>query len=492
MYFDSSIKNGTGQDLDSLRIKFAAHPEDRESAVRLAMQYADKGWLNEAIEVYRKIVDDNETDYAILLEYGNVCFRKQEIDDAARIFRKLTVLKPDRVEGWNNLGIILHVRNEDDSAMESFEKVLELEPDNSGALLNLGNCHSRKGNIAKSIELFKKAVALKPDFADGWFNLGNSFCSGKDYSHALEAYKKAVKYQREFPSALKNMGFVCEQTGDFDSALQYYNEALSYSRGDASLYVNIANVYVMKKKYDEARNNYLLSVKLSPKELSGWMGLRHIALLRGDIESYTKATLAVLSRLEQKAVAESLMILRELRHFRETDEIICRVDDLDLKGDDIDAERLLAYQRTDSYPGKIIALHKKLKSLPAPSEHIISCLACYAFDIKEYAAAISYLESVNSIGIHANILLWRSYIALKEWGRAEHLIREYLDKHEDCFDAWYFLAKVKVSNNDGRTAGKYLVKAMENGFSEMELIENDPDMKSIWESLQKISGKINS
>jgi tetratricopeptide (TPR) repeat protein len=470
--------------LEDLRIAHAAHPENMDTAAKLAQIYADKGWLNEAIELYKTVIGRDGANYPLLLEYGNICFRKQELDESLRIFRKLTVLKPGRVEGWNNLGIVQHALAEDGAALESFEKVLELEPDNAGALLNLGNCRSAQGKHGAAIELFVKAVEIRPDFADAWFNLGNAYCATDEYGKAIEAFEKAVRYQREFPSALKNMGFAHEQLGNVDKALDNYLQALKLSKGDAGLYVNIANAYLSRGDYEEAKTYYLQSVKLSPKEIAGWMGLRHLALLKGDIDSYAKSTMAVLSRIGPDAVAESLMILRELNHFSEVDELLCKADAASAEGDELDAERLLAYQRTDSYPGKIIALVQQLKDIPSPSDHILSCLARHAFDINDHASALGYLEKIRGQGFQTVKLLWRVCIALKEWEKAQRLIRQYLDAHHDCPDAWYFLAKIKASNREPDAAREFLVKALEMGFSEVELLDGDPDMKKAFEGLK--------
>ena len=76
----------------------------------------------------RAIIKQNENNYSLLLEFGNLCFRTEEFDEALRTFKKLSVLKPQRVEGWNNLGIVQVAYHEDESALESFKKVLELSP----------------------------------------------------------------------------------------------------------------------------------------------------------------------------------------------------------------------------------------------------------------------------------------------------------------------------------------------------------------------------
>jgi tetratricopeptide (TPR) repeat protein len=470
--------------LEALRQAYGADPQNVETAGKLAQLYADNGWFNEAIEVYKTIVSKDEGNYSLLLEYGNVCFRHQDFEEAEALFQKLTAIKPQRVEGWNNLGIAQLSRREQDAALESFKKVLELEPDNAGALLNLGNCYANKGMFEEACGFFRKAVGLKPDFSDGWFNLGNSYCSLEKYPEAVEAFEKSMKYQREFPSALKNMGFAYERMGKLDEALAYYQKALELSKGDASLYVNIANVYVLCRKYDEAKSHYLLSVKLSPKEIAGWMGLRHLALLKGDVESYAKSTLAVAGRLSPEALAESLMILREFGHFDKVDELICRLDADEAAGDEIDAERLLAYQRTDSYPGKIHAISSRLREVPSPSEHLRSCLARYAFDVGDFSGAYSLLESLSDMRVPDRRLLWQACIALSHYEKAQTVLREYLDGHNDCFDAWYFLAKVKILRGEREAAREFLVKALEFGFSDMDMLDKDQGLKEIFDSLK--------
>ena len=99
---------------------------------KLAQLYVDKGWLNEAKEIYDAVVKKDENNYSLLLEFGNLCFTMQNHDEALRIFKKLSVIKPARVEGWNNLGIVQQSLHEDEAALESFKKVLELVARQSG------------------------------------------------------------------------------------------------------------------------------------------------------------------------------------------------------------------------------------------------------------------------------------------------------------------------------------------------------------------------
>jgi len=63
--------------LEALRAACVKNPDDREAAVQLAQFYVDLGWLNEAMDLYRELLKTIKDDYTLLLDYGNLCFRKK-------------------------------------------------------------------------------------------------------------------------------------------------------------------------------------------------------------------------------------------------------------------------------------------------------------------------------------------------------------------------------------------------------------------------------
>ncbi|MBD3391822.1 MAG: tetratricopeptide repeat protein [Chitinivibrionales bacterium] len=471
------------EELEILRRQYAKDPSDRDAASRLAQAYTDLGWYNEAGDIYRALLASYKDDYSILLDYGNLCFRRKNHDEALKVFKRLTVLKPNRLEGWNNLGIVQLTMGDQDAARASFDKVLAIEPDNHGALLNMGDYYDRRGETAKAIELFEKAVEARRDFSDGWFNLGNAYASAGDHARAVDAYRRALRIQPEFPSALKNLGFAHEQMDEYDEAEECYTKALELNRTDASLYVNLASIFAKQRRYDRAKDYFLRAVKLSPREPAGWMGLRHLSLLKGDIPTYVKSTLAILHRLDAKTIAESVRKLRELEYWEGVDSIVQLADKLKVEGVELDAERLVAYARGRKNHPQCAGLYQRLASSAPQSSAVSACLAEYEFVLGNFTKALTYLEHAPKNDLPMLKLFWMSLIGLKDWDTAESSLDDYLHGHKDCFVAWFLRARIMAALDRMDEAKASLVRALENGFTDLDAVKSDAKLKKLYDDI---------
>jgi tetratricopeptide (TPR) repeat protein len=470
-------------DVEALRKLWKDNPEDGVIAARLAQLYTDLGWFHEAKDLYKDILTRQPNDFTLLLAFGNLCFNRQMHADALDTFRKLTVLKPDRLEGWNNLGIVQLSTGDDEGARKSFEKVLSLEPENCGALVNMGNYYDRSGDVEKAATYFNRAVKIRPDFSDAWYNLGNAYLTGNEFEKAITAYQKAIRFQREFPSAFKNLGFAYEQTGNLDKALEFYNQALAINKADSALYSNIAHVYTRRQEYDKAKDFYLKAVRIAPKDPTGWMGLRQLSYLKGDIQTYVRATLAIFPRLESNVIADSIRKLRELRFFEGVDSLIKMSDRNHTQGEELDAERLLAYVRTNQLSSKIDTLFKKLSQEQRPSDHILYCLAEYQATCKDFDSALAYIKEIKTLELAGYVLLWRCLRHTGSAALAESRIDEYLVSHEDCFEAHFQKALLAADADNEEKVTASLLNALDNGFTETERITENSVLKKCYEAI---------
>jgi len=470
-------------DLDVLRKAYKEAPGSIDAATRLAEHYTNLGWLNEALKIYNILIEQHPDEYPVLLACGNICYRKENFKEALSIFKKLSILKPDRVEGWNNLGIVQIAMKDFNAAKNAFQKVLEIEPDNHGALLNMGNYHDHVGATNTAIEYFKKATAVRPYYTEAWFNLGNAYLKKKQYEKAIEIFEKSLQYNPKFSSAFKNIGFAFEQLENYDKAVAFYHKALQINRTDHSLYVNIATVYTRQKKYDPAKDFFLKAVKLAPNDAAGWLGLRSLSLLMGDIKTYIKSTLSILHRLDVKEVADSLQTLRKLKQYEFIDTLLNALNKLDTENAEIDAERMLAYGRSKEARQKAKLFYKKLSFSADPSDHVLSACAAYCLMTGDYDGAISHSLRIRQKDSAAVMLLCTALIENSETAKAEQYIRNFLPGNQDCFEAWYLLAKIYALGNDKEKAKESLTRALETGFADIDQLEKEPLLKEMYREM---------
>jgi len=471
------------EELTALQQAYAEHPDDRETALHLAQQYSDMGWYNEALDIYHTALDRAPEDPGLLLEFGNTVFRKGDYKTAISLFETLTKVRSDRIEGWNNLGIARSAAGEIEGAYDAFRRVLELEPENPGALLNMGNYLYEKREFEAAKNYFERACKARVDFPDAWFNLGNTLIELENFEEARQAFEKAIRYRREFPSALKNLGWIHEREQRFAEAKECYTEALLGNKADARLHVNLGNVNIRLKKYDEAKKCFLRAVRLAPNDIHGWMGLRGYALAKGDVGTFMRATMAVLPRLSEETLAQSVEVLYELNQIDKAEELLSQANRLGRTGDLIDCMRLLLYQRKDGYSEEIAALVKRLSALEQPQDAVLKGLARYSLMCDDYDTAAEMVGRIAAPDPAARAILWRAMIRQGNVNKAKREIRRFMKEHPENYDTYFLLAAIEAQRDNRKRAEVLLIHALDRGFSNMEEIHANGKLHELFEAM---------
>jgi Flp pilus assembly protein TadD len=76
-----------------------------------------------------------------------------DLVEAERVFRKLTVEIPVYAPGWTNLGYVRLLNGDDQGAEKCYKKALSLNPDYTQASVNLAGLYIYRGdgNLAKNV-----------------------------------------------------------------------------------------------------------------------------------------------------------------------------------------------------------------------------------------------------------------------------------------------------------------------------------------------------
>jgi len=305
-----------------LKQRYLEDPADLERVLDLVRRFNSLGRYGDALRLCRAAMKNHSREYNFLLEFANVLYKHGDLKESRLIYGKLTEINPDRVEAWNNLGILELSKGNLEAANAAFGKVLELNPDNVGALCNIGNYFAEKGDAAVGAAYFERAIEAAPKFPDAWYNLGNAYMSLSQFADARDAFEKAIKYDKSFGSAFKNLGFVYEQLEEYDKALECYRKAAALNKSDAGVQVNMAGIYMRLDKYDKALECGKRAASLAPGEQSSWNALRTAAIRTGDGQTYYRAVNALISGISNWDLAKSIADLREMGFDAEAEELL--------------------------------------------------------------------------------------------------------------------------------------------------------------------------
>ena len=173
-------------------------------------------------------------------------------------------LRPDYVEGYNNLAIAFQSLDRDDEAIATFKQAVTLRPTFVDALNNLALALLRTGKSEESIPYFNRVIELAPDKAATYNNLGNALFSLGRGDEAVDAFNAAIQRRASFPEAFSNLGTTLKLIGKISEAVEALSTALTIDPNFADAHNNLGNIYRERGLTAEAIAFYRKAVDLRP------------------------------------------------------------------------------------------------------------------------------------------------------------------------------------------------------------------------------------
>ena len=141
--------------------------------------------------------------------------KKNDLDGAASLFRRVIDKFPNNWLGHNGLGVALAQRGKTDEAASLYEIAISLAPDHAGPWNNLGYARVGQGKIDEGIADYHKALALRPDYANAHNNLGNAYLEKLALDDAMQSYETALFIEPDHADAHWNRALLHLLKGDF-------------------------------------------------------------------------------------------------------------------------------------------------------------------------------------------------------------------------------------------------------------------------------------
>jgi tetratricopeptide (TPR) repeat protein len=99
---------------------------------------------------------------SLLMSRVKTAVDEKNYDVALKLLDKITMLRPDYIEGWNRRATIHYLQNDYTAALADIRQVLAREPRHFGALAGLGMILEDIGDDRHALDAFRRALAINP------------------------------------------------------------------------------------------------------------------------------------------------------------------------------------------------------------------------------------------------------------------------------------------------------------------------------------------
>ncbi len=240
------------------------------------------GRLDEAEQCCRRVVGLVPTAHGPYVNLANVLGMLGRTAEAEACYRRAIGLAPGDAQAYVNLGNLLMARGRLDEAETRYREAIQYDPRSAEALSNLGAALCELGRAEEAEEACRGAVVIAPDFADAHVNLGNALSLQLNAGEAERCYRLALRYAPDNARAHANLGRALQTLGDYQGAAASYERALALNPGDLGTVADRAGLYERMGDLEGARRTLTPLIERQADDVRVGLALAVVAERSGD------------------------------------------------------------------------------------------------------------------------------------------------------------------------------------------------------------------
>jgi tetratricopeptide (TPR) repeat protein len=238
--------------------------------VTLARVHNGKGQYNLALQEIQQALKLEPRDSDALLGEAAVYASMGQADKAESTYKKAAALRPQRWDGYYELGVFYYQQRRYTDAAAEFERVLEMTPDNAMAHATLGGMMQLLGKDAEAEKHLKQSIELQASYA-AYTNLGALYYRERRWAESVAMTRKALEINSNDWRAWSNLGLAYEWLNRkseaeeaFRNELARLEEIAKVSADDAEVQVELGLMYSKWKLRGKAVPRIEAALALAP------------------------------------------------------------------------------------------------------------------------------------------------------------------------------------------------------------------------------------
>ena len=203
---------------------------DTETLLQIAEFYLRKGYFEDALTIYRRLIEEGTGDEVLYQKSGYCRQMAGDMEGALRDYLRSEMLNPESPWLLRRIAGCYRTLKQPEEALKFFLRYDTITPDNLSVLMNIGHCYSEQKDYKEALRYYFKVDYLSPDNrkaqrAIAWC----SFLSGK-YDQARNYYRKVLEDEPQAQDFL-NAGHTEWAVQNMKGALELYKQSV-YAAGN--------------------------------------------------------------------------------------------------------------------------------------------------------------------------------------------------------------------------------------------------------------------
>jgi tetratricopeptide (TPR) repeat protein len=396
----------------------AIAPDDADASYLMGLVSLEAGQADHAVEWFaRAIGQQPKVEYVSSL--GAALRALGRLEEASKAFDKAVRLKPDDVQGWNNLAGVLFELQRMDIALLTYRHVLKLNPRDGDAALRCGFILRNLQRLEEALSCFDRCDELHPGNAVVLEERGLVLWGLKRFEEALVDQRRAHALRPGSPEICNSIGASLHGLRRDEEALPWFDKAIGLKPDFVTALINKALSLTQLRRLDEAVTVFLDVKAIDPDNADAELNLSLLHLMTGNFEagwaerearwngpmrpaSYPKFSEPIW--LGDVSVEGKTVLVQEDEGLGDTVQFVRYLPMLAARG-----ARVILVVRDSVYPllsglsGVSQCFPKSVRSLPAFDLHCPICSLPRAFGTRldTIPSAIPYLPALSDSRVQA-------------------------------------------------------------------------------------------
>lgn len=186
---------------------------------------------------------------------ASYCFDKNFFQEALSIYNRIVDIE-ESSDMWQKIGYCKQMQNDISGALDAYLHADLISLENSWTIKRIAQSYRSLKQYDKAIEYYQKALKLNPHDLSIELNIGHCYLELKDYEKALNCYFKIEMLNEKNTSKVwRPIAWTAFLMKRFDLAQQYYSQILS-DKPNSHDYLNSGHVELCQNNFKEALGYY--------------------------------------------------------------------------------------------------------------------------------------------------------------------------------------------------------------------------------------------